>query len=178
MESEAHAFDSQEQENTDILMSSPVSTPTNVANRVSIKFDKTTGVFSGVPPQILEKLQQQGYSLEDVEKDPLLIKDFLYEQNLEETLKPTKPPADSKNPLFQRTKYIFDFGNRPSSSVRLTSLAMESWYHILEDVRMFLSIPHLPSAPQKPNLSLYQFLKRWPFMIFAITTIQEQNKTN
>jgi len=120
MESEAHAFDSQEQENTDILMSSPVSTPTNVANRVSIKFDKTTGVFSGVPPQILEKLQQQGYSLEDVEKDPLLIKDFLYEQNLEETLKPTKPPADSKNPLFQRTKYIFDF-------------AMESWYHILED---------------------------------------------
>lgn len=72
----------------DISMDSLVGPPTNVANRVSIKFDQTTGIFTGVPPQVLEKLKQAGYSLEDVSKNPMLIKDFLYGLDFELTLSP------------------------------------------------------------------------------------------
>jgi len=55
-----------------------ISPPTKVAHHVSIKLNKETGKFEGIPPVILDAMEKQGLTMDAVQKDPMLIKDMLY----------------------------------------------------------------------------------------------------
>jgi len=63
--------------------SSPVSRPVNISHDFSIAFDPETGKFTGIPPAIEEAITKAGLTVEQVTKNPALIKDLLYQFDYE-----------------------------------------------------------------------------------------------
>jgi len=77
---------------TTMEVDAEVTAPTEVRHRVSVTFNKETGKFEGVPNQLLQKLIDAGSSIEEIEKDPIAIRDFLYSLDFDEIVSP-KPNA-------------------------------------------------------------------------------------
>jgi len=58
--------------------SSPISKPVHVAHDFSISFDNATGQYKGIPQAVEEAILKAGFTVEQVTKDPSLVKDLLY----------------------------------------------------------------------------------------------------
>jgi len=67
-----------------------ISAPESVSHDFSINYDPETGRVTGVPEEIMDAIQNAGYTIEQVVKDPLLVKNLLYNFDYD-SLKPNAP---------------------------------------------------------------------------------------
>jgi len=78
-----------------------VSKPFGVTHDFHISYDSKSGLVSGVPEPVALAIKNAGHSLEEVIKNPQIIKDLLYSLDYTEILEATKPqvsqPADFRH---------------------------------------------------------------------------------
>jgi hypothetical protein len=67
-----------------------ISTPQNVTHDFSINFNPETGEVKGVPQEILDAIKNAGYTIDQVIKNPELVKDLVYSFDYN-SLKPNAP---------------------------------------------------------------------------------------
>jgi len=68
-----------------------ISKPFGVTHDFSISYDSKTGQVVGVPEPVALAIKNAGHSLEEVIKNPQIIKDLLYNLDYEEVKEATKP---------------------------------------------------------------------------------------
>jgi len=74
---------------------SPFSKPIQVHHDFSISFDPSTGKWTGVPPMVEEAILKAGFTIDEVTKNPELVKDLLYQLDYN-TVKESVQPQVSK----------------------------------------------------------------------------------
>jgi len=85
-----------------------ISTPFGVTHDFSITYDSRTGRVQGIPEPVVLAIKNAGHDLEEVIKNPQIIKDLLYSLDYEEVKEATKPQVSTPKDFRHDFHLTFD----------------------------------------------------------------------
>jgi stalled ribosome rescue protein Dom34 len=85
-----------------------ISKPFGVTHDFSITYDSKTGQVKGVPEPVVLAIKNAGHSLEEVIKNPQIIRDLIYNLDYEEVKEATKPQVSTPSNFSHDFHLTFD----------------------------------------------------------------------